>query len=82
MAKQRSLTFSLAKLLIVLISYIPALQSRPTDGIGVLVTTADDDGFPVEDPGSPAFWWKLGISVALVLLGGVFSGMNSIGEMC
>ena len=78
MPTQKSLTFSVAKILVVLISYLPALQSWPTDGTGRLVMLADEDGFPEEDPGSPAFWGKLGISVMLVLLGGVFSGMCCI----
>jgi len=79
MAKHKSVTFSLAKVLVVLISYLPALQSRPTDGIGLLVNVADDDGgFPEEDPRTPAFWWKLGISLVLVLLGGVFAGLEPI----
>jgi len=76
MPKQKSLTFSLAKVLVILISYLPALQSRPTDGIGAL---DDDGGFPEEDPGSPAFWWKLGVSLILVLLGGVFAGLEHVG---
>jgi len=37
----------------------------------------DDGGFPIEDPSSPAFWWKLGISIILVLLGGVFAGKSA-----
>ena len=71
---QRPSTFAVTKSLIVLISYLPALHSRPTNGFHSL--KRDDDGFPAEDPGSPAFWWKLGISVALVLIGGVFSGSS------
>jgi hypothetical protein len=72
MMLRRPSTFAVAKSLIVLISYLPALHSRPTNGFQSF--THDDDGFPAEDPSSPAFWWKLGISVALVLIGGVFSG--------
>lgn len=34
-------------------------------------TEKDEHG---EAPGSPEFWWKLIISVALVLIGGVFAG--------
>lgn len=37
----------------------------------------DDGGFPAEPVGSPAFWWKLGVSVVLVLLGGVFAGAHT-----
>jgi hypothetical protein len=58
-----------------LTSYVPALHSRPTSDLQFF--KKHHDGFPEEDPGSPAFWWKLGISVALVLLGGVFSGIIS-----
>jgi metal transporter CNNM len=29
---------------------------------------------PEDPPDSPRFWWKLGLSVALVLAGGVFAG--------
>lgn len=29
---------------------------------------------PEDPPDSPVFWWKLGLSVCLVLLGGVFAG--------
>ena len=29
---------------------------------------------PEETPGSPRFWWKLGLSAILVLAGGVFAG--------
>jgi hypothetical protein len=60
---------SLTKSAFVLLSYLPALHSLPTRLI-----KRDDDRFPSEDPSSPAFWWKLGVSVLLVLLGGVFSG--------
>ncbi|EIN13166.1 DUF21-domain-containing protein [Punctularia strigosozonata HHB-11173 SS5] len=31
---------------------------------------------PEEEPGSTGFWWKLGFSVGLVLLGGVFAGLT------
>lgn len=34
-------------------------------------TEKDEHG---EAPGSPEFWWKLIISVVLVLTGGVFAG--------
>jgi len=44
--------------------------------------TADDGGFPEEDPASPAFWWKLGVSLILVLLGGVFAGTGPSGVEC
>jgi hypothetical protein len=72
MLQQRTSTKSIAKILLILISHIPALQSRPTKGLESL---GHHDGFPEEDPGSPAFWWKLGISLVLVLLGGVFAGI-------
>jgi hypothetical protein len=31
---------------------------------------------PDERPGSPQFWWKLGVSVVLILGGGVFAGLT------
>jgi hypothetical protein len=71
MLQLRPSTIALTKALILLISYIPALHSRPTND---LFSMKSADGFPEEDPSSPAFWWKLGISVVLVLVGGVFSG--------
>lgn len=70
-----SSTLSLAKSLIILISYIPAFHSRPTTGSRFDVFDVEDK-FPEESPGSPAFWWKLGISLILVLLGGVFAGIR------
>jgi hypothetical protein len=65
-----------AQSLLFLVSYIPALHSRPTSGNSLLLAFDDDDdgGFPAEPIDSPAFWWKLGVSVILVLLGGVFAG--------
>lgn len=30
---------------------------------------------PEDPPDSPQFWWKFGLSVGLVLLGGVFAGL-------
>ena len=72
---QRPSTFAITKSLLLLISYIPSLHSRPVTGIGGIdLFKKDVDGFPEEDPSSAAFWWKLGISLVLVLLGGVFAG--------
>jgi hypothetical protein len=68
---------AVARALLLLVSYIPALHSRPTTGNSFLHAFDDDDddgGFPAEPIDSPAFWWKLGVSVILVLLGGVFAG--------
>ncbi|ORX38545.1 hypothetical protein BD324DRAFT_621300 [Kockovaella imperatae] len=44
----------------------------------VMMMAADEDKpiEPEDPPDSPAFWWKLGLSVALVLLGGVFAGLT------
>ncbi|KAJ3765702.1 DUF21-domain-containing protein [Lentinula raphanica] len=38
-----------------------------------MTTTTHDD---TPEYGSPEFWWKMGISVFLVLLGGVFAGLT------
>jgi metal transporter CNNM len=35
---------------------------------------ADKPIEPEDPPDSPVFWWKLGLSVVLVLAGGVFAG--------
>lgn len=73
---QRPSTFAITKSLLLLISYIPSLHSRPLSGSGIeLFKKGDGDGFPEEDPSSAAFWWKLGVSLTLVLLGGVFAGI-------
>ena len=29
---------------------------------------------PSDEPGSPEFWWKIGLSALLVIAGGVFAG--------
>jgi hypothetical protein len=73
----RPSTIALARSLLLLVSYIPALHSRPTIGNSLLHAfddDGDDGGFPAEPIDSPEFWWKLGVSVVLVLLGGVFAG--------
>jgi hypothetical protein len=67
---QRPSQLSLTKSILVLISYIPLFHSLP-----VQLAKRDVDGFPEEDPASAAFWWKLGVSLILVILGGVFAGM-------
>src|SRR5205809_240458 len=74
----RPSTIALAKSLIVLISYIPALHSRPTNRFSDGFEYHFIDGFVAEDPSSRAFWWKLVISVILVLIGGVLSGILEI----
>ena len=56
-----------------LISHLPRMHSRPIKGLDLW----KHEDFP-ESPGSGAFWWKLGISLILVLLGGVFAGPPSI----
>ena len=78
---QRPSTFAVTKSLIVLISYLPVLHSRPTNGFQGFKRYVDD-GFLALDPDSPEFWWNLGISVALVLVGGVFSGTSPVMTIC
>ncbi|KAJ3748206.1 hypothetical protein EV360DRAFT_89828 [Lentinula raphanica] len=43
------------------------------NGVLSVQTTTHDD---TPEYGSPEFWWKMGISVFLVLLGGVFAGLT------
>lgn len=67
------LSASVAKLLVLLISTLSSLASHPVRRS--LFVLKDDDG-PEEEPGSAAFWGKLGISAALILGGGVFAGLT------
>ncbi len=62
---------------------IPSLTSRPTRqhlkrgaewSAGVSTILVDVPIEPEDPPDSPIFWWKLGLSVCLVLAGGVFAG--------
>ena len=69
---RRPTSLSLARVLLVVLSSVPALHSRPTWGSSPIEARKH----LAEEPGSPAFWWKLGVSVILVLLGGVFSGAS------
>ena len=66
----RPASLTLTRSLLLLISYIPALHSRPT-GFNLF----GHEDIP-EEPWSGAFWWKVGISLVLVLLGGVFAGLT------
>jgi len=75
---RRPSTFALTKSLLLLISHIPSLHSRPLGG-GIELFKRDD-GFPEEDPATAAFWWKFGVGLVLVLLGGVFAGMALVDE--
>jgi len=71
----RPSTAAVTRALLLLVSCLPALHSRPTHGNSLQAVDRDDDGgFPAEPIDSPAFWWKLAVSVVLVLLGGVFAG--------
>ncbi|KAJ3723681.1 hypothetical protein C8R42DRAFT_663124 [Lentinula raphanica] len=47
--------------------------SNGVSSIQTPTTTTHDD---TPEYGSPEFWWKMGISVFLVLLGGVFAGLT------
>ena len=75
---RRPSTFALTKSLLLLISHIPSLHSRPLGGSIELFKR--DDGFPEEDPATAAFWWKFGVGLVLVLLGGVFAGISLCGD--
>ncbi|CCG81766.1 Uncharacterized protein C4B3.03c [Taphrina deformans PYCC 5710] len=66
------LSASIAKLAILLISTLSSLSSQP---LGRLLLSVEDDA-PEEEPGSTKFWWKLGVSVLLILGGGVFAGLT------
>ncbi|ORY35604.1 hypothetical protein BCR39DRAFT_511086 [Naematelia encephala] len=81
----RSLSSSLPTLLSLskLLQAVPQAISRhkrSTDviGSGVMMhlATAKAPIEPEDPPDSPIFWWKLGFSAGLVLLGGVFAGLT------
>ena len=69
----RGLPASIVKLVLLLISTLTSLHSHP---LASTRTLAPLDDAPEEEPGSPAFWWKMGVSIALILGGGVFAGLT------
>lgn len=69
----RGLSAAFVKLALLLISSITSLHSHPLHASRAL---APMDDAPEEEPGSPAFWWKTGVSIALILGGGVFAGLT------
>ncbi|GAA5935169.1 uncharacterized protein JCM15063_000959 [Sporobolomyces koalae] len=68
-AHHLSRSASLAKLLVLLPTILKA-YAAPTAWL------QGHDDAPDVPPGSSAFWWKLGLSGVLVLLGGVFAGLT------
>jgi len=72
--RQGSSTRSVYSALFILLSHLPRLYSFPTTAVKFL--KRDEGDFPEEDPGTPAFWWKLGTSLVLVALGGIFAGLT------
>ncbi|GAA5992374.1 hypothetical protein JCM10908_000452 [Rhodotorula pacifica] len=73
--------------LAVLVPRLMRTYAAPTAAILLSTTTSNafgDEGRlatrghsdPDVPPGSTAFWWKLGLSAVLVLLGGVFAGLT------
>ena len=54
-----------------LLGALNAVKASPFSAVEVDPSGIGDDG---EEFGSPAFWYKLILSVALVLAGGVFAG--------
>jgi hypothetical protein len=61
-------------------TFMRAVHAIPKPQALAFVATAaavPDTGTEPEEPiGSSAFWWRMGISVLLVLLGGVFAGLT------
>lgn len=66
------LSTSIVKLIFLFISTLSSLSSQP---LGRILLSIEDDT-PEEEPGSTKFWWKLGVSVLLILGGGVFAGLT------
>lgn len=71
----QSPTFLLSKVILLLTPFIRSLYSHPT-GHTVLRIYDDDEPFPLEPVDSAAFWTKLGVSVLLILGGGIFAGLT------
>lgn len=67
-----SLATSITKLSFLVVSTLSSLSSHPVGHS--LFSFLEDE--PEEEPGSPTFWWKLGLSVMLILGGGVFAGLT------
>ena len=61
-------------LLPVLLSLLAPANAFPTLHSLFTTTTIPETEEPGEEPGSPEFWYKLIVSVGLVLAGGVFAG--------
>ncbi|KAH9891187.1 hypothetical protein C8Q73DRAFT_792624 [Cubamyces lactineus] len=57
------------------LSLLRTSRAVPTVFSLLLPAEPADDG-PGETPGSPEFWYKLVVSIALVLAGGVFAGLT------
>lgn len=81
LAAHRTLSSALPTLLSLskLIHLVPSLGSRSAHRLLIGDTSnvaflADARIEPEDPPDSPIFWWKLGLSVCLVLSGGVFAG--------
>lgn len=68
-----SLSTSITKLVFLTVSTLSSLSSHP---IGKALNLYSEDDGPDEEPGSTTFWWKLGLSVLLILGGGVFAGLT------
>lgn len=68
---RRSVTSSIPTLLSVtkLVHLVPR-TAQQWSSIGASAPPIE----PEDPPGSTKFWWKLGLSVVLVLAGGVFAG--------
>ncbi|KAI8983294.1 DUF21-domain-containing protein [Trametes punicea] len=58
-----------------LFSFLHSSRALPTV-FSFLVPAKPEDDAPGEPPGSPEFWYKLIVSIALVLAGGVFAGLT------
>ncbi|KAK6346572.1 cell agglutination protein Mam3 [Orbilia brochopaga] len=78
-SRRASLANSLVRLALLLSAQIPTLASYPLSGRSRrdVMNIWEQDGHGVEgDTEEPRFWVYLGVSVFLVLLGGVFAGLT------
>ncbi|KAF3933738.1 hypothetical protein ABW19_dt0205634 [Dactylella cylindrospora] len=79
---RKQILSSIVRLCLLLSSQIPTLASYPLSGkskrdsINVWEHPSHDDNDVEGDPDEPRFWVYLGVSVFLVVLGGVFAGLT------
>ena len=75
----RPITLAITKLLLITIAQLPLVRSLP---LKITPFIAEEDG--PKSASDPSLWLYLGVSAALVLLGGAFAGLTIalMGQVC